>query len=215
MSELFVFLGSALVISLSGVMAPGVLTAATISAGTQRRHAGALVAVGHAIFEWPLVVLIVLGVGQFLKQPDVRVGIGLAGGVFLIFMGIGMLRSAKKPATADDPAVKTGRHPLVMGIVLTGSNPLFLLWWATVGLALATQAVELGILAFVLFVIIHWLLDLIWLEILSQAAHRGTRAIGPKAQQVVLGICGAALLFFGGKFLFSAGKGLYQLTIAN
>ena len=211
MSELLVFLGSALVISLSGVMAPGALTAATISAGTRRPHAGALVAIGHAIFEWPLVLLIVLGVGQLLERFDVRVGIGMAGGVLLLFMGIGMLRSARKPVAFDDASVKPGRHPLVMGIVLTGSNPLFLLWWATVGLALATQAVELGILAFVLFVVIHWLLDLIWLEILSQAAHRGTRAIGPKAQQIVLGICGAALLFFGGKFLFSAGRGLVEM----
>ena len=100
------------------------------------------------------------------------------------------------------------------GTFLSGSNPYFLLWWATVGLALATQAVSLGIMAFVIFVIVHWLLDLIWLEILSQSAHRGARAVSPKGQQVVLGVCGAALLFFGGKFLLEAGFGLHQLTMA-
>ena len=215
MGELLVFLGSAIVISLSGVMAPGSLTAATISAGTRRRHAGALVAIGHAVVEWPLAVLIVLGVGDLLKRPDVKAGIGLAGGLFLLFMGVGMLRSIRKLTDPDGATASPARHPMITGIILSGSNPYFLLWWATVGLALATQAADMGVMAFIVFVVIHWLLDLIWLEILSQAAHRGTRAVSPKAQQVVLGICGAALLFFGGKFLIDAGFSLHQLTIAN
>ena len=104
MGELLVFLGSAIAISLSGVMAPGSLTAATISAGTRRRHAGALVAIGHAVVEWPLAVLIVLGVGQFLERGDVRVGIGLAGGLFLLFMGWDMLRSSRKPVDVSGAA---------------------------------------------------------------------------------------------------------------
>ena len=214
MGELLVFLGSAIVISLSGVMAPGPVTAPTISAGTRRRHAGALVAVGHAIVEWPLAVLIVLGVGRFLGRDDVLVGIGLVGGLFLLVMGVGLLRSIRT-LTAPDDADTPARHPTMTGIILSGSNPFFLLWWATVGLKLASEAVSLGIMAFALFVVIHWLLDLIWLEILSQAAHRGTQAVNPRAQRILMGICGAALLFFGGKFLIDAGRGLYQLTMAN
>lgn len=46
---ILVFGAEAAGISLSGVMAPGVITAATLAAGTRNPHAGALVAVGHGI----------------------------------------------------------------------------------------------------------------------------------------------------------------------
>ena len=76
----------------------------------------------------------------------------------------------------------------MIGIILTGANPYFLVWWATVGLALTTQAVELGLLAFALFSVVHWLCDLVWLEALSLASHKGTELLGGRVQRIVL--CG-------------------------
>ncbi|HUT56513.1 MAG TPA: LysE family transporter [Phycisphaerae bacterium] len=196
------FLAQATVISLTGVMAPGPMTAATIAAGVRRRHAGALIAIGHAVVELPLMVLIVAGVGKLLKYPGVQIGIGLAGGAFLLLMGVQIIIGLRKGGEAAGRS--TRRHPLVTGIVLTGGNPYFLLWWATVGLALATQARALGILAFALFAVIHWLCDLVWLEALSVATHRGSRLLGGRGQRVFLGICAAAILFFGAKFILDA-----------
>ena len=86
-------------------------------------------------------------------------------------------------------------------VVLTAANPYFLIWWATVGLALATDAVSFGVLAFVLFGILHWLCDLIWLEILSLASYTGTEVLGGRLQQGVLVVCGIMLLGFGAMFL--------------
>ena len=93
------------------------------------------------------------------------------------------------------------------GIVLSATNPYFLFWWATVGLNLAIGAKELGVTALVLFAIIHWLCDLVWLSILSVTAfvtHRGAGLFGRKIQQGILIFCGVALLFFGGKFIWDA-----------
>ena len=199
MDELLVFLGKAIVISLSGVMAPGALTAATIATGSTKRHAGAFIAFGHGIVELPLVVLIVLGVGELLKIEGVKIGVGLAGGTFLIVMAIGLLQTARRANTG--PAGKSVKSPLVTGIVLSASNPYFLLWWATVGLALATEAVSLGVFAFAIFAAVHWSLDLIWLELLSLTAYHGTRLMNPRVQGIILGICAVALLYFGGQFI--------------
>ena len=210
MEELMTFLGCAIGISLSGVMAPGAITAATLGAGTRHRHAGAMIAIGHAVVEVPLVVAIVLGLGTVIERTGVKIGIGLAGGVFLLLMGWGMIREIRKHATAEPVDDAKFRSPFLAGIVLSASNPYFLLWWATVGLALTTRATELGMLAFVLFVIVHWLLDLIWLEILSQASWRGTQVFSARAQQIVLGVCAAALAFFGIKFILDAGVMLHQ-----
>ena len=115
---MIVFLIKALVISLSGVMAPGPVTAATIAAGTRRRHAGALVAVGHAVIEVPLMVLIMLGIGRLFQRQGVKIAIGLAGGAFLLLMGGQMLLALRKPPEAAAPPQR--RHPLWTGVVLTG-----------------------------------------------------------------------------------------------
>jgi len=52
------FLVSAVGISLTGVMLPGPMTAATIAKGYSDRNAGALIAIGHAVIEIPLIVAI-------------------------------------------------------------------------------------------------------------------------------------------------------------
>ncbi len=215
MSELLIFLGSAIVISLSGVLTPGALTAATIAAGARRRWAGTMVAVGHGMVELPLIVLIVIGMDKLLKVEGVRIGIGLAGGVFLLMMAWGMFRALRRPTSDDDQAVSAARHPILIGIIVSASNPYFLLWWATVGLALATKAVNLGVMAFVLFALIHWSLDLIWLTILSWVTFGGGKLMGDAPQRVILGICAAAMVFFGGKFLWEAGWSLHRLLAGS
>ncbi len=199
---LIVFLMQAVVISFSGVMAPGPMTAVTLGLGARNRHAGALVAIGHGIVEFPLMVLIIVGVGKLFAFPTFRISVGLAGGVMLIVMGVTMLQAVKKPLLAGS---KPGhRGPVVTGILMSLGNPYFLLWWATVGLALASRAASLGVLAFVLFAILHWICDLIWLEVLSWASHRGSKLFGRRSQRIVQAICASALLFFGVVFLFNS-----------
>ncbi len=57
---MFAFLLQAVLISLSGVMAPGPMTAAAIESGTRRWHAGIFLALGHAIVKIPLIIILVL-----------------------------------------------------------------------------------------------------------------------------------------------------------
>ena len=52
------FLLAVVGISLSGVMAPGPITAATLAAGARSRHAGTLIALEHAIIEIPLILIL-------------------------------------------------------------------------------------------------------------------------------------------------------------
>jgi threonine/homoserine/homoserine lactone efflux protein len=207
------FLAMAVGISLSGVMAPGPMTTATIAAGAKNRHAGILLALGHAVIEFPLMLLIVAGMGALFESEKVKIGIGLTGGVFLVLLALSMLRDLKKNIHPSDKPNQKG--PLATGIILTAGNPYFLLWWATIGLALATQAVQFGKLAFVLFALIHWLCDLIWLEALSWASFKGTELFGPRTQRLVLKICAIALFFFAGKFLIDAGTSLHTLLTTN
>jgi threonine/homoserine/homoserine lactone efflux protein len=193
--ELLSFLLWVFGISLSGALSPGPVTAVAISMGSRNRFAGTLMALGHGAVEFPLMVLLILGVGRFLQIPRVEIGIGLIGGGVMIFMALQMLRGLGR---ADGPEVQTTRGgPFAAGIFLSGSNPYFLIWWATVGLAMITQAREFGIWAFVLFALTHWSCDLIWLTILSWASFKGTAIFGPRGQRIVLAVCAAAMFGFG------------------
>ena len=199
---LLLFLGQVVVISLSGVMAPGPVTAAAIGMGARSRYAGMLLAVGHGIVEFPLIVFIVLGMGRILKLPSAQIVIGLAGGAFLLMMAIGMLRSLRSAQEQETKAAK--RTPILAGIILSAGNPYFLFWWATVGLALATTATGMGIWAFALFAVVHWLCDFVWLGALSWASFKGTGLFGARSRRIVLLICAVALLFFGLFFIYNA-----------
>lgn len=207
-SALLLFLLYAVGISLSGVMAPGPMAAAAVASGSRRRHAGIAMALGHGVIELPLMLLILAGVGALIQSNAARITIGFAGGAFLVLMGAQMLAAVRKH---KDPAAALDRgHPFRDGVVLSGANPYFLLWWATIGLALTMQAVELGILAFVLFVIVHWLCDLVWLEVLSLASFKGSKLFGGRTQRIVLTVCGIALILFAAGFIADA----TQLTLA-
>ena len=200
--EIIVFMVQVVGISLSGVMAPGPMTTATIAAGTRSRHAGGLIALGHALVEFPLMFGILLGMDRLLESETTKIIIGLAGGTFLLWMGGQMLRNLNKDNS--DITRSNSRNPFWTGVILSATNPYFLLWWATVGLALAKDARNLSTTVFVLFTIVHWLCDLVWLEIMSWMSFKGSKLVGERNLRRILVICSVALLFFGVTFIYRA-----------
>lgn len=189
------FLLSAVGISLSSVMAPGPLTAATITKGYRDKYAGTFIALGHAIVELPLMALIYFGFAHFLASPEVKKIIGLVGGLLLVFMGIMLFRTMNKAigeAGGDLPS-----NAFTTGIILTGANPYFFLWWATIGIALIYGAAEFGIYGLIIFAIVHWLCDLFWEQLVSYTVFRTRHLWTPKVQKVVFGICALVLIGFG------------------
>ncbi|KPJ50337.1 hypothetical protein AMJ40_03150 [candidate division TA06 bacterium DG_26] len=195
------FLLQALIISLSGVMAPGPMTAVTISKGSQSPHAGALVAFGHGIIEFPLMIVIFHGFGHFVDLPYVKQGIGLGGGLFLLLMAIDMLRSINKPEMQAEGDAKS---PVITGMLLSLGNPYFLVWWATVGAALILQATSFGILWFAIFALMHWSCDFAWCYFLSALSFRGKRFFGRMFQKALFLVCSMFLIFLSGKFILDA-----------
>jgi hypothetical protein len=49
---------------------------------------------------------------------------------------------------------------------------------------------------------VHWLVDLLWVEALSLASFHGTTLLGPKLEKLVLRICAIAMFFFGAAFIY-------------
>jgi threonine/homoserine/homoserine lactone efflux protein len=207
---LALFLIQVFLISFSGAIQPGPVTATAITMGARNRWAGVLLAVGHGIIEFPLMVLIIVGLGAIFQQTATQIIIGFAGGLVLVLMALSMFKTST--IQIDPKAAAKKDKPLLAGIVLTASNPYFLIWWATVGLVLATKATKFGLYAFGLFAIVHWFVDLIWVTALSFASFHGTTLLGPKSQTIILKVCAAAMLLFGLFFIYNAASMLIKMS---
>ena len=125
--ELWTIFWTALVVGFSGAMMPGPLLTVTIGASVRRGFtAGPLIVLGHAILEIVLVLLLVLGLAQFLASEWVTTVIALVGGAFLVYMGWSMTRDAwrgrvsldlgspggSESATVNSTGISTGASAL-------------------------------------------------------------------------------------------------------
>jgi threonine/homoserine/homoserine lactone efflux protein len=189
------FLLSAIGISLSGVMAPGPLTVATITKGYNDKYAGIFISLGHGIIELPIMALIYFGFANYLASPEVKRIVGLAGGLMLLFMGLMLFRNMNK--TLGKAAADLPYNSLTTGLVLTGANPYFFLWWATIGIALIYGAAEFGIYGLVVFAIAHLASDLVWEQLISFTVFKTRHLWTPKVQKGVFAICALVLIGFG------------------
>ena len=192
-------------------MMPGPVTATVIAIGGRNRYAGSLVAIGHGIIEFPLIVLITLGMDKVFKSANTRMLIGLSGGAMLVVMAWQMFKSLKKVGENGQEKCRPDR-PILAGIILSAGNPYFLLWWATIGLALATSAKEFGVWAFGMFAFTHWLCDLVWFQGLSWASYKGSKLMGDRIERAVLAICSAAMFLFGLKFIYGSAAIIVKLV---
>jgi threonine/homoserine/homoserine lactone efflux protein len=195
------FISEAFLISLSGVIAPGPVTAVTIGKGNESPHAGALIAIGHGVIEVPLMISMLYGFGYLLNLSHTKLVIAFVGGLFLLFMGVSMFRRGMQVQATS----KMYAHPpIVAGILLSLGNPYFLIWWATVGAALILRSVSFGTVAFIIFALVHWLCDFLWYYFLSVLSFKGGQFFGKRFQKIAFATCGVILLFFSGKFIIDA-----------
>jgi len=192
-------------ISLSGVMMPGPVFAATVARGWKSKFAGPFIAIGHAIVEVPIMLLIYFGFYSFFQNQSVKIFLGLVGGIVLIYMGRGIF-NLKKNNTTMIKDINPSSTATVAGAITSLFNPYFILWWATVGAALIMKSVVFGILGFALFGIVHWLCDLVWYSVVSYGVHHSKRVWGEKIQLILYGVSSGMLFGFGIWFIISSFK---------
>ena len=115
---------SIVVISFSGVMMPGPMFAVTLTKSYRSPWAGVWIALGHAVIEVPVILLIYFGFGHFFQSDIVQLVLSVAGGGMIFWMGIGMFR-------VRTSVVREGKdlpyHAFFAGIIMSGLNAFFLL----------------------------------------------------------------------------------------
>jgi threonine/homoserine/homoserine lactone efflux protein len=131
----------------------------------------------------------------------VKLVAGAAGGLLLVALGLMIFLTFRKPVIGS---AAFPYNPLLTGIVMTGGNPYFFLWWATVGVFLITSAVAFGILGVLLFTVVHWACDIGWSQVVSTVVFKTRHLWTPRIQRVVFGVCAAIMIGFGVWFGLSA-----------
>ncbi len=195
--DLLYALGLTAFVSLTGVMMPGPVFAAAVAKGYEDRNAGVWIAMGHGVVEFPLMALLFAGFAYVVDVPQVTLAISMAGGAVLIYLGAStVLRKREALQTGAMP-----QHPLILGMVTTASNPYFLLWWLTVGLALMLFVYPYALAGMVLFALVHWSCDLGWNGFVSATVHKTRRFWNESVRRTVSLVLGAFLLALGVWFL--------------
>ncbi len=195
-------------VSLSGVLMPGPVSAMAVTEGTRRGPvAGPLITVGHAAAEAVMLGLLVLGMNRTLQRPVVVGAIGILGGAVLAWMGWGITGAAwrnRLDQPAETASGSAGRSLVRAGLLTTVTNPYWLLWWATVGAAYFVRFTRFGPLAVAgLFFIGHLSLDLGWNSFLALVVGAGRGRIPARAFRIVLGGCGVFLIGMSLYFVYS------------
>lgn len=206
LSLLTIFTG-AFVVGLSGAMAPGPVLTVTISETLKRGFiAGPLIVLGHAILEIILLAFIGAGLGPVFEHPAVTRVFLWAGGLVMLWMGLQMVVTNRR--TTEEALSAKGTDstygPVLAGIVLSLSNPYWIIWWVTVGMGFVTQSLQYGIIGLLSFYFGHILADLAWYSFVSFSASAGRRLCPPMVYRSVFILCGIGLMVLSAIFITKA-----------
>jgi len=203
-------LGTVIVTSLSGVMMPGPMFTVTLAKSLKSPWAGVLVSLGHAVIEVPLILLIYFGLANFFQNEILKLVLSVLGGGMIVWMGYDLFRARKKLSSEGKD---TRYNAFTAGIVMSGLNPFFIVWWITVGSLLLMQFIDaVGSWGLPFFIIVHWMCDLVWLSLVSFTIYKTHSFWGEKVQEWVFIILSVALLYFGGQFIV---KGIINFVQAS
>ncbi|MHA1728390.1 MAG: LysE family transporter, partial [Promethearchaeota archaeon] len=209
--------GISFLVALTGALSPGPLLTYTIFNSIKAKGKGFLVGIfvciGHALLELGLIVIILLGIQAFLENFVVIIVIGVLGGGLLVFLGISILRDLyyKKIdysfLTPDkeilNKQAKENKllsiHPILGGIIISLSNPYWILWWVTWGLNGITRfALSFtNPIGFWSFYLGHELGDIIWYVPVAAIVGISSKIMTKKVYIAILVICSLFMVSFG------------------
>ncbi len=207
MSALILIFVTAMLVGLSGALMPGPLTAVIVEHAFDRGYIAApLVTLGHALLEVAMVVLLLMGLGNYLAQSCVAGIIGLVGGLVLVWTGWNMIGGAVRGDVSLNTSTNSGCRAgsaFCSGLIATACNPYWFLWWATVGAGYVALSRGSGLPGVLFFFGGHILADFLWLSFLAAALISGKRWLTDRIYRGIVFGLGIFLLGFSIYFVRS------------
>ncbi|HWQ18527.1 MAG TPA: LysE family transporter [Methanotrichaceae archaeon] len=189
-------------IGLTGALAPGPTLVATVNSSLKFGWTtGPKVAVGHALVELVIFILIVQGIA--LAPQRYSSYIAVVGGIALIFFGALTLKESRN-ASMISPDGGRAENPYLAGVLTSAANPYFWIWWLSIGSAMVLDGLRTSLLLAGLFMIGHWGADFGWYALVSASLDRGRTVLSERNYRRVMAFCGMLLMVFGMYYLTRA-----------
>lgn len=201
MIQFFEFAILVIIVSVSGVMAPGPLFAANVSYGLKGGvKTGIKMAIGHTIVELPLVILLGIGVLSLEVFPEFRTAISILGAITLFAFAIIQIKTTLRKKETGTSNQKQG--PLIAGILLSALNPFFIIWWLAIGFKLISDAMMLWSFGGILIMFgLHIWMDFVWLGAVSFFASKSSGILSNRNYKILMIGISVMLVYFGITFL--------------
>lgn len=166
-----------------------------------------LTGVGAMSADATYLTLIFFGLVSFLNITLMKITLGLAGSLILIYLGFLSVKDFfREAATAETNSGRLFKNSFITGYVLAISSPMTIVWWTGVFGALLTAQTGRQTSFSTFWSCLSILLGcFLWVVFLSSALHWGKRIINDKMVRMISLIAGLFLIVFGFYFLFRAG----------
>jgi threonine/homoserine/homoserine lactone efflux protein len=195
------------IVALTGALSPGPVLTFTIykSFKSKNPFTGIFIVLGHALLEFSLIILLLLGISFFFQNVIFLISIGIIGGACLITFGILTVKDVwnknyEVKFNLDDENMKGFKgNSFLGGMFYSITNPYWTFWWAITGV---TLMITLDVsfenpLGLLLFFLGHELGDFVWYVPISFFVYFGGKSLNPKVYKYVLIVCGGFMIGFG------------------
>lgn len=201
MNQFLEFAGIVILVSASGVMAPGPLFTANVAYGLRiGGKAGIKMAIGHTIVELPLVILLGIGVFSFEILPEFRTLISVLGAIVLFVFAVIQIKTTLQIKKENKSNFKHGA--VITGIILSALNPFFIIWWLSVGFKLISDAMLIWAFSGIIIVfLLHIWMDFVWLYSIACLASKSSKIISSKNYKILMISLSSILIYFGITFI--------------
>lgn len=193
-------IGMGFVMGIAFAAPPGALTVEAVRRGLTGSgfRPALLVGLGSLIGDGVYALLALAGLAALMDRPLLRVGVGTAGTVVLLYLAWETIRQARIGSPPLDGGTARGGSAFVSGIAISLTNPFAVVFWlslggtiaALVGPGAATSTLALFFTSFLLG-------SLLWAFVLAGLVHWGQRFLGQLLGRWVTLACGLALATFG------------------
>jgi threonine/homoserine/homoserine lactone efflux protein len=164
-----------------------------------------ILSLGAASADATYLILIYLGLSNFIHIPIIKGAIWVFGGIVLMYLGILSIKKYYQKINLKGPSNYLNRNSYFTGYILNITNPMTIIWWVGIfGSLLGTSIQNYSKIVALLHSLSILFGVIIWSFLLSASLHWGKKIINENSLRYISLISGMVLIVFGVYFEYNA-----------
>ncbi len=202
-------------LGLGGAISPGALLTYTIFCAIKKKKkafsVGIKISLGHASIEIFLILLLLVGLVNWMDNRIILIVIGIFGGILLICFGMIILANIinrkvdttflESNTSIENKDFQNNKNskPYLASMGFLMSNPYWWLWWITIGVSIM---VDNGVIwgnwiSLIIFIFAKELGAILWYTGIATAVGIAHKLMKKNVYLAILGICGLFMVIYG------------------